>query len=143
MIDILESYKQYVPSKPVELEEPIPGTESMEDRSYVTTLLGGDYLSVARARGAQYIRSSAELESERLNGLFPVCEDWHAKVCFLQVCLLFLLTPINHIMSTRQQCNIHTTIVARVWHAVCYLNSIYYIILLNFMSGFLEAALQD
>ena len=40
----------------------------------------------------------------------------------------FLLTPINHTMHTRQQCNIHTTIVARVWHAVCYLNSIYIIL---------------
>lgn len=85
MIDIMEVYKQYVPSKPIVLKEPIPGTTITDDCSYVTTLLGGDYLSVARARGAQYIRNTAELEKHRLNGLFPVAEDWHAKVCFLEV----------------------------------------------------------
>ena len=42
MVDILDEYKkQYVPSR----EEDTTG-----DRLYVTTLVGGDYLSVARAR---------------------------------------------------------------------------------------------
>lgn len=85
MIDILEEYKKYVPSKPVTLEEPIPGTNITSDQSYVTTLLGGDYLSVARARGAQYIRGTAELEKHRLNMFLPTAEGWHGKVCFLEV----------------------------------------------------------
>lgn len=68
------------------LEEPIPGSDETEDCSYVTTLVGGDYLSVARARGAQYIRGSADFEKYRLNGMLPVAEDWHSKVCLLEVC---------------------------------------------------------
>ena len=86
MVDILEHYKKYVPCKTVILSEPIPGTDCTEDKEYVHTLIGGDYLSVARARGAQHIRRTSELEIYRLDGLLPVTEDWHAKVCLLEVC---------------------------------------------------------
>ena len=50
--------------------------------------MGGDYLSVARAHGAQLIRNTSELEMHRLNGMLPVAEDWHAKVCLLEVIYL-------------------------------------------------------
>ncbi len=56
MVDILKHYKKYVPCKTVILSEPIPGTDCTEDKEYVHTLIGGDYLFVARARGAQHIR---------------------------------------------------------------------------------------
>lgn len=85
MVDILEHYKKYIPCKDVILPEPIPGTNCSEDKEYVQTLIGGDYLSVARARGAQHIRRTSELEMHRLDGLLPVTEDWHAKVCLLEV----------------------------------------------------------
>ncbi len=85
MVDILEEYKKYIPSKVVNLEEPIPGTDLTEYRVFLSTLLGGDGLSVAQARGAQYIRSTSELAMHRLDGFLPVAEDWHAKVCFLEV----------------------------------------------------------
>ena len=86
MVDILEEYKKYIPSKPVALKEAIPGISTTEDSSYSTTLLGGDYLSAARARGAQYIRGSADLEKHRLDMFLPTSEGWHAEVCFLEVC---------------------------------------------------------
>lgn len=85
MIEILEEYKKYLPSRNVTLKEPIPESNSTEDKAYVTTLVGGDYLSVARARGAQLIRKTSELEMHRLDGILPVAEDWHAKVCLLEV----------------------------------------------------------
>lgn len=87
MIDILEAYKKYVPSTvvPLSQDEQIPGDNATEDRSYITTLVGGDYLSAVRAREAQYIRSSSELRERRLSGILPVAEDWHAKVCFIEV----------------------------------------------------------
>ena len=72
----------------VTLQEPIPESNVTEDKSYVTTLVGGDYLSVARARGAQLIRNTSELEMHRLNGMLLVAEDWHAKVCLLEVIYL-------------------------------------------------------
>ena len=87
MIDILEEYKKYVSSKIVPLEQPIPGVDATEDKLYVPTLVGGDYLSVARAREAQYIRRSSDLNKDRLDGLIPAAEDWHAKLCMLEVSL--------------------------------------------------------
>ena len=62
MINILEEYKKYIPSKPVILKEAIPGASTTDDETYLTTLLGGDYLSVARAHSAQFIRGTAEFE---------------------------------------------------------------------------------
>lgn len=84
MIDILEHLKGYIPSCTVDVS--IPGSDKQQDKCYATTLLGGDYLSVARARGAQQIRSTADFQEDRLDAFLPVAEDWHAKVCFLEVC---------------------------------------------------------
>ena len=69
MMDILDHYQNYVPS--VSCEKDIPDTSRMEDNHFLTTLVGGDYLSVARARGAQLIRSTSvwgqPTEGEREN----------------------------------------------------------------------------
>ena len=94
MMEILEEYKKFVPSKVVKLEEPIPRVETTEDKLYVTTLVGGDYLSVTRAREAQYIRRTSELKENRLDGMLPVAEDWHAKVCFLEVSLVGMTSSL-------------------------------------------------
>ena len=53
--------------------------------SHSSTLFGGDQLTVARGIGAQRIRANSEEGASRLEGLIPVVEDWHAKVCFLGV----------------------------------------------------------
>ncbi len=75
MTEILEHYQQYVPCTPC--KKNIPQTCFIQDLKFITTLVGGDYLSVARTRGTQLIRSS-----HSLGGMLPVAEDWHAKVCF-------------------------------------------------------------
>ena len=49
--------------------------------------VGGDQVTAARARGCQRVRSNSERGRDRLEGLQPVCEDWHAKVCLLGVCV--------------------------------------------------------
>ena len=76
MTEILQHYQTYVPS--ISCEKNIPGTGIAQDKKFVTTLVGGDYLSVARARGAQLIRSTSELTKHSLGGMLPVAEDWHA-----------------------------------------------------------------
>jgi len=48
-------------------------------------LIGGDQLTAARICGAQRVRGNSDNGRDRLEGLVPVVEDWHAKVCFLQV----------------------------------------------------------
>lgn len=49
------------------------------------TLVGGDQLTVARIRGAQKIRGNSEKSEDRFDGLLPVAEDWHTKMCFMEV----------------------------------------------------------
>lgn len=49
------------------------------------TLVGGDQLSTAHARGAIRVQDNAENSFDKLHGLLPVAEDWHAKVCFMEV----------------------------------------------------------
>lgn len=94
MIRILEALQKYVPSKFVDMKEQVPGTDLKEEKVFITTLVGGDLLSAVRARGAIYIRSGSELQEDRLKGLLPVSEDWHAKVCLLEVSVI-ILTPLS------------------------------------------------
>ena len=88
MIDILGEYKNYILSKVIPLKELIPGSEITENRAYVAILISGNYLSVALTRGAQYIRRTSELAMHQLDGILPVAEDWHAKVCLLEVLII-------------------------------------------------------
>ena len=87
MIEILLRVQKYVPSKMVEREVILPTEEVMtyEEQHFAVTLVGGDQLTVARACGAQRIRSNSTKSEDRLDGLLPVAEDWHAKMCLLQV----------------------------------------------------------
>ena len=67
----------------------IPGRGLGEKEVHTDTfhhiLFGGDLLTAKRARGSQYTRSNSLRGKERLEGLKPVIEDWHAKVCLLGV----------------------------------------------------------
>ncbi len=54
-------------------------------QAYYDCYTGGDQLTAARARGSHRVRCNAERGKDRLEGLQPVCEDWHAKVCLLGV----------------------------------------------------------
>ena len=55
-------------------------------------------MTAARARGSQRVRSNSERGKDQLQGLQPVVEDWHAKVCLLGVCvhsfLLFIFISL-------------------------------------------------
>ena len=42
-------------------------------------LLGGDQLTVAEMCGAQRIRRNSYSGRDRVEGLVPVAEDWHAN----------------------------------------------------------------
>ena len=91
MIKVLEKMHTYVPSKDVEREFKIPNEEGpdssikVNDKKFTTLLVGGDQLTVARIHGVQMIRGNSVTSEERFEGLLPVAEDWHAKVCLLEV----------------------------------------------------------
>lgn len=46
-------------------------------------------MTAARVRGSKRIRSNSERGKVALEGLEPVVEDWHTKVCFLGVSILY------------------------------------------------------
>ena len=52
---------------------------------YKIHILGGDQLTTARTRSSKRVCCNATRGKEKLEGLVPVIEDWHAKVCFLGV----------------------------------------------------------
>ena len=42
-------------------------------------------LSAKRARGAQHIRENSDRKRHCLEGIIPIIEDWHAKMCLVGV----------------------------------------------------------
>ena len=87
-MEILEHLHQYVPANEVQRELVDPETEdvmTIEDHSFVFTLVGGDQLTTARVCCALLIQEDCDLGKDRLDGLLPVTEDWHAKRCLMKV----------------------------------------------------------
>ncbi|KAL5510576.1 hypothetical protein EMCRGX_G006142 [Ephydatia muelleri] len=91
MIDILDGLHQYIPTTTTSqmLDVCAEGghTRAVEVKlhnfSYIP--LGGDQLTIARIRGSQSILSNSDNGEERLEGFVPVTEDWHTKMCFMEV----------------------------------------------------------
>ena len=82
MIDIL----QYIHDHYLPCEKVVKNEES-ESSSLVTQLfLGGDQLTQERARNAQKGRADGDTTFERLEGVIPKVEDWHACRILYQVC---------------------------------------------------------
>jgi len=92
MCEIMDKLHDYVPAQQVveyfdvfEDNDPI----EMDEQIYHQILLGGDQLTVAHARGSASIRADHITHvcsrRDRLEGLLPVVEDWHAKQCLLKV----------------------------------------------------------
>ena len=83
MLDILHKYVPMVESSTTEVVD----VDGVQEETTVThqdlykILLGGDQLTMERARGIQDIRDNSDNPSHRLVGLVPTCEDWHAKMC--------------------------------------------------------------
>lgn len=104
MAEIMEHLQQYVPSKRTTETFVMSGSEpiTLQMDHFQHILFGGDQLTVARARGAQGILSNSHTGSDRLEGLVPVVEDWHAKVTFMKVLLWFTFTvgyALNRVMT--------------------------------------------
>jgi L1 cell adhesion molecule like protein len=88
MIDIMSHLQQYVPTDTTEDEVLNPFTNEpfkVHIDKFYHILFGGDQLTVERAIGSKKERFNEARGIERLDGLLPVVEDWHAKVAFLKV----------------------------------------------------------
>lgn len=92
MIDIIFHHHKYVPT--AQSTETYCAEQSLDDCNEVVPvdytrfhkiLYGGDQLTTARMRGSQLDRVTSDTGVNRLKGIIPVFEDWHAKVVLLQV----------------------------------------------------------
>ena len=59
--------------------------EEIEITLLYPLLFGGDQLTVKNARSAKAAMAGTETSVDRLEGLIPVSEDWHARLCLLTV----------------------------------------------------------
>ena len=90
MVSIMSTLQQYVPIRQLSASVAVPGSsdlEAIDVELLHETLLGGDQLTVTRARGAQSQRENSIHPKGQLNGFIPIVEDWHAKVCLMEVCV--------------------------------------------------------
>ena len=91
MVEILDELHKYVPTKQTTQDvEVVHGQDEVEHLSLTVDhfhhiLLGGDQLTIARARGCQRIRNNSESRRACLEGFLPVVEDWHTKMCYMKV----------------------------------------------------------
>ena len=97
MVEIMTEVQRYVPtiSQSVDVEVAGESTVTVKADHFHNILFGGDQLTVARARGAQHVRENSIDGIGRLEGLIPVCEDWHARVTLLSVSLILLFYCIS------------------------------------------------
>ena len=88
----MEKLHQYVPKSKNEGIYTLPTGETItyDDTKFHQILLGGDQLTVARARSAQVLRSTRDSAVSRLSGLEAVVEDFHCRMTLMKVLLLIL-----------------------------------------------------
>ena len=83
---------KYVPKKEYIVTTKVPEfneTAEVTKAKLYSILFGGDQLTAARARRAKKFRVNSITPSKCLDGLIPVCEDWHAKVILIEVTINF------------------------------------------------------
>lgn len=87
MCDIMDELHKLVPSKITQSNYTLPDgdVQSFLGETFHQLLLGGDQLTAARCRGSAAARCDSDTKKERLYGLMPVSEDWHAKYCLCKV----------------------------------------------------------
>ncbi len=88
MAEIMATIHHYVPMLESSCAVFVPSLNEhidiQEARSF-PIILHGDYLTAARARGAQKFKVNAASPSKRYEGLVPVSADWHTKLKALNV----------------------------------------------------------
>ena len=83
---IMKDLHKYVPEERFKLSYRLPDENFIcEEECYHRTLFGGDQLTACRCRGAQSARINDDDTAERLIGLVPVVEDWHARLTLMRV----------------------------------------------------------
>lgn len=78
MVAILRTMQAYVPQFHFD-------DGKVQADIYAKVLLGGDYLTAKRARGAQLVKANELTCTGQLRGLVPISEDWHTRMTLVKV----------------------------------------------------------
>ena len=84
----MDSLHKYVPTVKSTKMVTVPGCAQPRKLSYHRfhhILVGGDQVTAVRALSSQKVRRNSKTLLDQLQGITPVCEDWHARVVLLQV----------------------------------------------------------
>jgi hypothetical protein len=86
---LIEELHKYVPDVPLTRKFEPSASDSViyEDYDVHQILLGGDQLTVSRARSSRDIRSNENASRDRSASFVPVIEDWHAHQTFMKLSL--------------------------------------------------------
>ena len=96
MVKIMSALQKYVPSTSENKTFVVDGeVTTVNDVTFWPILFGGDQLTAVRARGAQALRCTHDTSTDRIDGLFPVIEDWHARVTLAKVFILVHVSESN------------------------------------------------
>lgn len=84
---ILDELHKYVPMQTINNNVVLPNGDiyTSEEEVFFEILMGGDQVTVTRARSAISIRRTHDTNREKLRGIEPVIEDWHARMVLMQV----------------------------------------------------------
>ena len=87
MSKILCHLMKFVPTLPKEGTLSLPNGSQLtfDATEFFPILIGGDQLTAARIRGTQALRVTEDKAVDRLQGLLPVVEDWHARMSLVDV----------------------------------------------------------
>ena len=87
MCQIMDILHKYVPRFNTKETILLPNGEeySFDTDNLFKILVGGDQLTVTRARSSIGIRRTHTTNTEKLHGLIPVVEDWHTRLTLMQV----------------------------------------------------------
>ena len=87
MSKILEHFMQFVATVPKEGRVFLPngGFLDYDDTRFFRILVGGDQLTASHIRGTQAQRRLQDKAVDRLEGVIPDVEDWHARMALMKV----------------------------------------------------------
>ena len=89
MIDILDYLHKYVPSISVTNTIEIELEQITQEHEILHPIFfGGDQLTVSCARSVKDSKISEKTPANRLEGIEPIFEDWHCRLCLLDVSTL-------------------------------------------------------
>lgn len=88
---ILDQAQRYTPTIVTDEKVVLPNGEDyfFKKENMHEILIGGDQVTVTRARSSIAVRRTHDTNKEKLLGVVPVIEDWHARLILMQVSCIY------------------------------------------------------